>query len=132
MDAQRRTRSCFRERMPRDGSTPRGSHQICIPMTRDIYDRLWSDAGEVRRLLEPLVQTSPELFPAGIEEGFHLTGHLPESVKMPGIQLRQLRLKKNGDVFTLRPSFVMSYMMGSVEELEHPLLLLSLGGDGDL
>jgi hypothetical protein len=96
-------------------------------MTRDLYDRLWNDAGEVRRWLEPLIQTSPELFPAGIKEGFHLTGHLPESVKMPGIQLRQLRLKKNNDVFTLRPSFVLSYMMGSVEELEHPLLLLSLG-----
>ena len=127
MDAQPRTRSCSRERLPLDESTPRGSKQICVPMTRDLYDRLWNDAGEVRRWLEPLIQASPELFPAGIEEGFQLTGHLPESVKMPGIQLRQLRLKKNGEVFTLRPSFVMSYMMGSVEELEHPLLLLSLG-----
>ena len=127
MDAQPRTRSCARERMPLDESTPRGSKQICIPMTRDVYDRIWNDAGKVRRLLNPLIQTSPELFPVGIEEGFQLTGHLPESVKMPGIQLRQLRLKENGEVFTLRPSFVMSYMMGSVEELEHPLLLLSLG-----
>lgn len=127
MDAQPRTRSCSRERTPQGESAPRGAKQICIPMTRDLYDRLWNDAGEVRRFLNPLIQTSPELFPAGIEEGFQLTGHLPESVKMPGIRLRQLRLKKNREVFTLRPSFVMSYMMGSVEELEHPLLLLSLG-----
>ena len=45
---------------------------------------------------------------------------------MPGIRLRQLRLRE-GRAFTLRPSFVMSYMTGTVEELEHPLLLLSLG-----
>ena len=127
MDAQPRTRSCYRERMPLNEATPRGSKQICFPMTRALYDRIWNDAGEVRRLLEPLIPTVPELFPAGIEDGFHLTGRLQESVKMPGIRLRQLRLKRNGDIFTLRPSFVMSYMMGSVDELEHPLLLLSLG-----
>jgi len=45
---------------------------------------------------------------------------------MPGVRLRQLRLR-DGRVFTLRPSFVMSYMSGSVEDLENPLLLLSFG-----
>jgi hypothetical protein len=85
MDAQPRTRSCSRERLPLDESTPRGSKQICVPMTRDLYDRLWNDAGEVRRWLEPLIQASPELFPAGIEEGFQLTGHLP---KVDGVDRR--------------------------------------------
>ena len=105
---------------------PRGSKQICLPMTRDIYDRIWDDPGEVRRFLEPLIHTSPELFPDGMPDGFQLTGRLPESEKMPGVRLRQFRLP-NGRVFSLRPSFVMSYMTGTVEELEHPLLLLSLG-----
>jgi hypothetical protein len=95
-------------------------------MTRELYDRIWNDAGEVRQFLEPLIRSSPELFPRGIEEGFQLTGRLPESAKMPGIRLRQLRLPR-GPAFTLRPSFVMSYMSGTVEDLEHPLLLLSLG-----
>lgn len=126
MDAQERTRSCFRERPPQVDSVPRGARQICIPMIRDAYDRIWNDAGEVRRYLQSLIDNSPELFPTGIEDGFQLTGHLPESVKMPGVRLRQLRLR-NGMAFTLRPSFVMSYMSGSVEDLEHPLLLLSFG-----
>jgi hypothetical protein len=76
-------------------------------MTSDIYHRIWDDAGEVRRFLEPLIETSPELFPRGIQDGFQLTGHLPESKKMPGVRLRQVRLA-DGGVFTLRPSFVMS------------------------
>ena len=126
MDAQRRTRSCSRDQPPPREGAPRGSRQICIPMTRDTYDRIWNDAGEARRYLQPLIESAPELFPAGIETGFQLTGHLPESVKMPGIRLRQLRLK-GGAAFTLRPSFVMSYMSGTVEDLEHPLLLLSFG-----
>lgn len=126
MDAQRRTRSCARQRDAQAKQSPRGARQICIPMTRGTYDRIWSDAGEVRRYLESLIRDWPELFPRGIEDGFHLTGRLPESAKMPGIRLRQLRLR-DGAAFTLRPSFVMAYMSGTVEELEHPLLLLSLG-----
>jgi hypothetical protein len=95
-------------------------------MTRDIYDALWNDAGKVREFLESLMHTSPEVFPPGMQDGYQLTGLLPESKKMPGIRLRQLQLR-NGNIFSLRPSFVMSYMTGTVEELEYPLLLLSLG-----
>ena len=68
---------------------------------------------------------SPELFPAELLNGYRLTGRLPESKKLPGIRLRQLRHEQS--VYTLRPSFVMSYMSGTVETLEHPLLLLSIG-----
>lgn len=126
MDTQKRTRSVCRDRVMPDKVTPRGSQQICVPMTRDNYERIWDDAEQVRRFLAPLIQTAPELFPAGMPAGFQLTGRLAESAKLPGIRLRQIRLR-NGEVFTLRPSFVMSYMTGFVEELEHPLLLLALG-----
>lgn len=125
MDAQQRTRLCVRQPRTRAQGTPRGCKQICIPMTRDMYDRIWNDAAEVRRFLEPLIKTMPELFPEGIEDGYQLWGRLPESKKMPGIRLRQLRVKDR--VYTLRPSFAMSYMAGTVEELEYPLLLLSYG-----
>lgn len=125
MDVQQRTRSCIRQPRSRGPDMPRGSQQICIPMTRDWYDRIWNDAAEVRRYLEPLLQNMPELFPDGIQDGYQLSGRLPESTKMPGIRLRQLRAQNR--VYSLRPSFVMSYMTGTVEGLEHPLLLLSFG-----
>lgn len=126
MDARQRTRSCFREPMPRGDVTPRGSKQIVIVMTRDVYDRVWDDPTEVRRILEQQITDWPELLPRGIQDGFSMSGHLPESKKMPGVCLRQLRLK-DGRVFTLRPSFVMPYMMGDIDELDDPLLLLSIG-----
>ena len=49
MDGQQRTRSCTRQPRSRGPGVPRGSRQICIPMTRDLYDRIWNDAAEVRR-----------------------------------------------------------------------------------
>ena len=94
-------------------------------MEQSDYGKIWHDAAKVRKLLELLIAQSPELFPSDIALGYHLTGHLPESKKMPGVTLRQLRLHKGG-TYTLRPSFVMIYMSGTVSQLEHPLLLLSL------
>jgi hypothetical protein len=127
MENQGRTRLCSRHCQPGPGSdkTPYGCKQICVPMTRDIYDAIWNDAPQVRKFLQPLIEDFPELFPAGIQEGYQLSGHLPESIKMPGIRLRQIRI--GGMAYTLRPSFVMAYMTGSVEELENPLLFLSVG-----
>lgn len=94
-------------------------------MEREQYEAIWEDAKQVRTLLEQIRTESPELFPDGIAEGYRLSGRLPESKKLPGIRLRQIRIQ--GQVYSLRPSFVFSYMSGTVEELEHALLLLSVG-----
>jgi hypothetical protein len=126
MDACQRTRKCLRGRTGQGVTRPRGAKQICVPMNREVYSRLWQDATAMRRYLDGLLTSCPELFPPGIEHGYHLTGCLPESKKLPGIRLRQLRLR-DGRVFTLRPSFVLSYMAGTVEDVEFPLLLLSFG-----
>lgn len=126
MDTPRRPRPCCRMRPAAVGKRPRGAQQIVIPMDRATYDHLWHDAAAVRHRLAELLHTAPELFPPGMEQGFHLTGRLPESKKLPGVRLRQLRLA-DGRAFTLRPSFVFSYMAGTVDEVAYPLLLLSCG-----
>jgi len=71
MDAQRRTRSCFRQRPPQAAGTPRGAKQICVSMTRDTYDRIWRDPGQVRQFLGPLIRDTPEVFPEGIQRAFN-------------------------------------------------------------
>ena len=60
------------------------------------YDKIWHDAAKVRQLVPRLIAESPELFPPNIHLGYTLTGHLPESKKMPGVSLRQLRLHEGG------------------------------------
>src|SRR2546421_7742916 len=126
MDVPQRTRSCCRMRPTVNAQGPRGAKQIVIPMDRPTYDRLWHDAAAVRQRLSELLCDAPELFPPGMEQGFQLTGRLPPSKKLPGVRLRQLRLA-DGRVFTLRPSFVLSYMAATVDEVAYPLLLLSFG-----
>ena len=125
MEREKRPRSCHRYRTSPSQETARGRRQICIAMNSSQYQEIWHDAAQVRQHLDQLIEQSPELFPSEIGDGYYLTGHLPESKKMPGIRLRQLQTSHG--TYTLRPSFVMSYMSGTISNLEHPLLLLSLG-----
>lgn len=126
MDAQPRTRRVQRDRSEPGHQSVRGAKQIVISMTRQEHDTIWTNPIPVRARLEALLLESPELFPSAMAEGFVFDGLLRESAKLPGVRLRKIKLN-NGLIYTLRPSFVMSYMMGTVDDLEHPLLLLSLG-----
>ena len=126
MDAQGRTRRVNRDRSERGEQSARGAKQIVIPMTQTQYDELWTDARQVRATVDRLLAESPELFPAGMADGYALNGFDRESRKLPGVQLRQVLLK-DGTAYWLRPSFVLSYMMGTVDDVEYPLLLASHG-----
>ncbi len=123
MDAAQ-TRSCERDRPSGTEKTAKGSRQICIPMTQDQYKQIWDQPIAVRDYLDSLIPEHPEIFPASMAQGYQLRGHLPESKKLPGIRLRQL--KTEDGIYTLRPSFVFAYMTGTIDELEKPLLLLAV------
>jgi hypothetical protein len=127
MDSQQRRRHLSRKRNdpPSGLKATYGSRQICIEMDRATYDDIWNDPLKVRSHIENMFSKHPELFPAEIKDGFVLAGMLRESRKMPGIRLRQIRT--DGGVYTLRPSFVMPWFSGDIEELEKPLLLMSHG-----
>jgi len=103
---------------------PRGAKQICVPMDKALYDEIWHDPHLTRKFIEDLLVSHPDLFPPGTENGFAFHGRPAESRKLPGIRLRQFRLK-SGKTFTLRPSFVMPYMAGFTENVKKGLLLLS-------
>ena len=126
MDAQPRTHRVQRDRSEPSQQSVRGAKQIVISMTRQEYDTIWTNPLLVRARLEALLPVSPELFPPAMAKGFVLDGLLRESAKLPQVRLRKI-VSNNGEIYTLRPSFVMSYMMGTVDDLEHPLLLLSRG-----
>lgn len=126
MDSQARHRQVSRQRPPQSSKKAApSSRQICLEMDPETYDDIWSDSGKVRIYLEQKIKEHPELFPEEIAGGFVLSGTLPESKKMPGLRLRQIRVGRVK--YTLRPSFVMPYFCGTVEDVENPLLLLSYG-----
>lgn len=126
MDAQQRTRRVNRDRGERGEQAPRGAKQLVMPMTRTEYDEIWADARQVRAWVDRLLAEAPELFPAGMADGYALHGFDRESRKQPGVRLRQVMLK-DGSVYWLRPRFVLSDMAGTVDEVAYPLLLASLG-----
>jgi len=126
MDAQRQTRRLNRDKLDRGEQVPHGGKQIVIPLSREHYQEFWDSPDRVRQHIDEWFQVAPELFPPGFEQGYALHGKGRESRKMPGIRLRKIVLA-NGSQFWLRPSFVMSYMMGDVDELSYPLLLAAHG-----
>ena len=126
MDAVQRTRQRCRTQNTEDRQAGNGTKHVCLSMNRETYDRIWHDAAAVRTEVEAAIERFPELFPPAIAQGFWLTGCLPESAKLPGIRLRQLRLS-NDEVYTLRPSFVLPYMAGFADDVEYPLRLMEHG-----
>lgn len=124
MDAASRTRRTSRTRTGLKPQSNRGSKQICLPVSPDVYAQSWHDARAVRALIDAKVREEPEVFPVSME-GYMLTGFLPESIKMPGIRLRQLRL--GDETYSLRPSFVLPYMTGDVQQVSLGLQLLMYG-----
>ena len=125
MDARPKTRQINRQRIDPTTQPPRGAKQIVIPMTQQ-YDELWHQPDRLRDFLDEWVQIAPELFPIGFEQGFRFQGFGRTSRKLPGIKLRKLVLA-DGSSYWLRPSFVTSYMTGTVDELAYPLLLADHG-----
>ena len=71
-------------------------------------------------------QLAPELFPEDFDQGYCLHGFGRESRKLPGLKLRKIVLA-NGASYWLRPSFIFSYMTGTVDQLAYPLLLAAHG-----
>ena len=94
MDSQQRRRRIQRERVAAGPTecAQYGSRQICVSMSRQVYDDIWRNPGEVRLLLDSMIAEHPEVFPVEIGKGYALSGMLPESKKMPGIRLRQIRV----------------------------------------
>ncbi len=103
------------------------SKQICLPIEQEEYNQILCDPRAFRQYLGRMIEQSPELFPASIEQGYKLHSILPESKKMSGIRLRRIELvATEGDttpVFTVRPSFVLPYMMGYTDDVEKALFL---------
>ena len=102
-----RKRNCSREKS--FDPLANKSKQICVFIDPGGYNSILFDPEAFRQYLDGTIERHPELFPVAIQQGYKLHDVLPESKRMPGIRLRRIELY-TGDVFTIRPSFVMPYM----------------------
>lgn len=110
----------------------KSSHQIRLPLNREEYAEMVNDSQQFRMQLDQLIETYPELFPASIGEGYELHGFSRASVKMPDIKRRRIKLKATpaegtSSIYTIVPSFVLPYMVGTTDEVEKALFLRRFG-----
>lgn len=100
--------------------------RLCIPIDQAEYDRILAEPVAFRAYLDAQVAAHPELFPAAIQHGYHLHDILPPSRKLPGLRLRRIKLTASeaaGTVYSVAPSFVMPYLTGYTDEVEHAVFL---------
>ena len=127
MDASKRARVLNRNPSADPSQPQRGDRQIVIPMTREQFDESWHDSNKMRIIVDRIMAESPELFPPCLLKGYAFHGFARPSKKLDGMQLRKMRPSGGTEAFHLRPCFVMSFMTGTTDELEYPLLLASFG-----
>ncbi len=97
---------------------------ICVPFQEDEYTPILADRQAFRAYLQQTHQNHPQLFPAEMRQGFRFHG-LVYSRKL---NLDQRRIKlRNGQVYQIRPSFVMPYMVAKTDDIEKGLYLRRFG-----
>jgi len=107
-------------RMP----SQRDNRTIILPIEQEHYDQIVLSPQHFREWLEHNYQCHPELFPANFEKGYKL--HDKKTSNKTGILTRRIELR-NGQVWTLHPSFVMPYMTGATEAIAKALSLRKYG-----
>lgn len=103
----------------------RSCSTICLPIAQHSYAQTVADPIRFRAWLDDSFRLSPELFPDGFALGYRLKDD--RSSKKLDLCIRRIRLKASGDSFSVRPSFVLPYMVGTSEDVANALFLRSFG-----
>jgi hypothetical protein len=101
----------------------KGYRTIRLPLAESEYDRFLSDRIYAKTRLDELYEEFPEVFPEAFPWGYALYGFTEPSIKQE-IRCRRIRLDPGQAVFTIAPTFVMPYMTGRTQEVDHALFLM--------
>lgn len=107
-----------------DYSYKKTSKTICINFPSEkFYQRCMDDHIEFRNFLNNTYVQYPELFPADFTCGFNFHDTVA-SKKQDGFYMRRIMLKNQSrDVYQIRPSFMMPYMIAETIDVEKALYL---------
>ena len=98
---------------------------IVLPIAEENYSAFIEDPSTAHEIVQDFLNRAPELFPSEtLEKGYIFKGKDRVSQKM-GIQLRRVQIA--GEIYRIRPSFVMPYMRAKSKDVEHALLLIRYG-----
>ena len=107
-------------------TTHRGDKTICVDFeSREQYDACVLDKAQFRSHLESWFREYPVLFPPEMAHGFTFHGNLVSATQ--GLVTCRIRLNTSMDVYQIRPSLVMPYMVAMTDEVEKGLYLRRWG-----
>lgn len=103
-----------------------GHKTICVPVPSEAaYRNLICNGRMFRSFLDQHIVDYPELFPAGIANGYWL--HDAIHSKKLNVTTRRIKLVSTQAVYQVRPDFVLPYMVGLSDEVEKALYLRRFG-----
>ena len=104
----------------------RGTKHICVPFASEAaYQACVNDVRKYRQHLQHTYNQHPELFPQAWAQGY--TWHDCYGVRKQRCVVRRIKLKATGQVFTVRPSFLLPYGIGRTAEVEKALFVRQWG-----
>jgi hypothetical protein len=104
---------------------PRGSKTIVVLFNREIQEAIIDSNTAYRAYLDEQIKLSPNTFPREIENGYDFHG-FKTSGKLGG-RTRQIKLKSNGEVYRICPSYILPYNVGYVDDTWKAVLLTCFG-----
>ena len=100
-------------------STFRKNRNICLPFTQENYEKIVYEPIKFRKSIDDRIKAFPELFPSEI-----VNGYLMKDIYRSKKQLIWIRrIEVAGINYTIRPSFIMPYLTGIVDEVEKVLFM---------
>lgn len=98
-----------------------GNHKtVCLAFPdEEFYQVCMTDKTKFRAYLEHIYNRHPELFPEAFKGGYILHGFVYSEKQE--IKTRRLKLVENDEVYQIRPSFLMPYMVARTDEVEKGL-----------
>jgi hypothetical protein len=100
----------------------RGRRAICIPCSKEQYERIVDDPAQFRAFLDQQIKATPDLFPPEIRRGYRMKDLYTS--RKTGWKLRRIELR-NLRCYLVRPSFLMPYLSGHTEDVQAPLFFAS-------
>jgi len=100
-------------------SAHRNNRIICLPFTQEVYDANIRNPANFRTCISKRIELFPELFPSEITKGYQMKDIYQS--KKQSVLIRRIEIA--GVPYTIRPSFLMPYMTGFVDEIEKALFL---------
>jgi hypothetical protein len=100
-------------------SAHRNNKTICLSFSQEIYDACIKNPVDFRTYTDKQIERFPELFPVEIAKGYLMKDI--SCSKKQFVLIRRIEIA--GVAYTIRPSFVMPYLTGFVDEIEKALFL---------